>query len=169
MAAGAFWFAVAMSPVVVLALRRTAIGRLNAAAWIAVWGLLIPTVEHASFGIAGAVDALVLSDHTRVHMLMGLAYWPLGAIGLAFAMGILLREGRREAWFLLLGVLVVGGGLEILLNGPAGLWFHHGFGSDSRPAGMALFAYPVAWVAALAISYRPIFRREAGESDAARN
>jgi hypothetical protein len=73
-------------------------------------------------------------------------------------MGTLLREGRREAWFLLLGVLVVGGGLEIILNGPAGLLFQHGFGSNSRPGGMALFAYPVAWVTALAISYRPIFR-----------
>ena len=135
-------------------------GPLNAAAWIAVWGLFLPAVEHGYFGIAGGMDALVLSDHARVHMLMGLVYWPLGAIGLAVAMGTLLREGRREAWFLLLGVLVVGGGLEILLNGPVGLWFHHGFGSDSRPEGMALFAYPVAWIAALVISYRPIFRRE---------
>jgi hypothetical protein len=124
----------------VLALRRRALGRLNAAAWIAMWGLLIPAVEHAYFGIAGAVDALAPSDHARVHMIMGLAYWPLGAIGLAVVMGTLLREGRREAWFLLLGVLVVGGGLEILLTGPAGL-----FGSTSRPGGMALFAYPVAW------------------------
>lgn len=159
-ATGAFWFAVGVSPVVVLALRRAKIGRLNAAAWIAIWGLGIPALEHAYFGIAGAVDALALSDHTRVHMLMGLVYWPLGAIGLAVAMGTLLREGRREAWFLLLGVLVVGGGLEILLNGPAGLWFQHGFGSNSQPEGMALFAYPVAWVTALAISYRPIFRPE---------
>ena len=159
-ATGAFSFGVAVSPVVVLALRRTAMGRLNAAAWIAVWGLFLPAVEHGFFGIAGAMDALVLSEHARVHMLMGLVYWPLGAIGLAVAMGTLLREGRREAWFLLLGVLVVGGGLEILLNGPVGLWFHHGFGSDSRPEGMALFAYPVAWIAALVISYRPIFRRE---------
>jgi len=157
-AAGAFSFAVTVLPVVVLALRRTAIGRLNAAAWIAMWGLLIPAVEHGYFGITGAVDALAPSDHARVHMIMGLAYWPLGAIGLAVVMGTLLREGRREAWFLLLGVLVVGGGLEILLNGPAGLLFQHGFGSTSRPGGMALFAYPVAWVTALAIAYRPIFR-----------
>lgn len=157
-AAGAFSFAGAVSPVVVLALRRTAIGRLNAAAWIAIWGLFLPAVEHAYFGIAGAVDAITLSEHGRVHTLMGLAYWPLGAIGLAVAMATLLREGRREAWFLLLGVLAVGGGLEILLNGPAGLWFQHGFGSNSDPRGMALFAYPVAWVTALAISYRPIFR-----------
>lgn len=157
-AAGAFWFAVAVSPVVVLALRRTAIGRLNAAAWIAIWGLFIPAAEHAYFGITGALDALALSDHARVHMLMGLAYWPLGAIALAVAMGTLLREGRREAWFLLLGVLAVGGALEILFNGPTGLWFRHGIGSNSQPSGTILFAYPVAWVTALAISYRPIFR-----------
>ncbi len=96
-----------------LALRRTAIGRLNAAAWIAMWGFLIPAFEHTYFGIVGALDSFAPSDHARVHMLMGLAYWPLGAVGLAVVMGTLLREGRREAWFLLLGVLVVGGGLEI--------------------------------------------------------
>jgi hypothetical protein len=157
---GALWFAVAVSPVVVLALRRTAIGRLNAAAWIAMWGLLIPAFEHTYFGIVGALDSFAPSDHARVHMLMGLAYWPLGAVGLAVVMGTLLREGRREAWFLLLGVLVVGGGLEILLNGPTGLWFQHGFGSDSRPGGMGLFAYPVAWVTALAVTYLPIFQSQ---------
>jgi hypothetical protein len=155
---GAFWFAVVVSPVVVLALRRQAIGPLNAAAWIAMWGLFIPAVEHTYFGITGALDSFVPSEHARVHILMGLAYWAIGAIGLAVAMGTLLREGRPEAWFLLLGLLVVGGGLEILLNGPAGLVFQHGFGPDSQPGGMALFAYPVAWVTALAIAYRPIFR-----------
>jgi hypothetical protein len=153
-----FWFAVTVSPVVVLTLRRNVIGRLNAAAWIAVWGLLIPAVEHVYFGITEALDALDLSDHARVHIIMGLAYWALAAIGLAVALGILLREGRREAWFLLLGLVAVGGGLELLLNGPAGLLFQHGFGSTSRPGGMGLWAYPVAWVTALAIAYRPIFR-----------
>jgi hypothetical protein len=59
-------------------------------------------------------------------MLMGLAYWPIAAVALALAMGTLPREGRREVWFVLLGLLVIGGGLEILLNGPSGLVFEHG-------------------------------------------
>jgi hypothetical protein len=156
-ARGVLTFAFTVSPVVVLALRRKAIGRLNAAAWIAMWGLFIPAVEHGYFGMIGAVDSLAPSDHARVHMIMGLAYWPLGAMGLAVAMGILLREGHRVAWYLLLVMLAVGGGLEIILNGPTGLLFQHGFASNSNPGGMSLFAYPVAWITALVISYRPIF------------
>lgn len=155
---GAVWFATALAPVVVLALRRRAIGHLNAAAWIAIWGLLIPAWEHAYFGITEGASAMGLPDHARVHVLMGLIYWLLGAVGLGVVMLTLLREGRREAWFLLLGVLAAGGTLEILFNGPSGLWFEHGFGSDSRPEGMALFAYPVAWATALVLAYRPIFR-----------
>lgn len=48
---GLIAFAVALGPVVVLTLRRTAMGPLNAAAWIAIWGLVIPVVEHSYFGI----------------------------------------------------------------------------------------------------------------------
>lgn len=159
---GLIAFAVAMTPVLLLALRRTAIGRLNAAAWIVAWGLLMAVVEHTYFGISeGATE---LTGHARVHVVMGLLYWPLAAIGLAVALGTLLREGRRVAWFVLLGLLVVGGGAELALNGPAGLVFQHGFSSDSRPEGMALWAYPIAWAVALAISYRPIFRAAHGQS-----
>lgn len=157
---GLLAFAVAVMPVVVLALRRGAMGPLNAATWIAAWGFVIPVVEHSYFGIAeGAAE---LAGHPRVHVLMGLLYWPLAAIGLAIALGVLLREGRRVSWFLLLGLLLVGGGSELLLNGPVGVEFQHGFSSDSRPEGMALFAYPIAWATALAIAYRPIFRGPAG-------
>ncbi|HSJ50078.1 MAG TPA: hypothetical protein VLA90_02160 [Actinomycetota bacterium] len=159
-ATGAFAFAVAVSPAVVLALRRTTVGPLNAAAWIAIWGLFIPVFEHSYFGITEGLDALTSRPHARVHVLMGLVYWPLGAIGIAVVMWTLLREGRRVAWFLLLGVLVIGGGLELLFNGPIGLVFEHGFASDSRPEGMAMLAYPVAWVTALVIAYGPIFRPE---------
>lgn len=149
-------FAVAMTPVVVLALRRTAMGPLNAAGWIVAWGLLIAVVEHSYFGISeGATE---LTGHARIHVLMGLLYWPLAAIALAVALGALLREGRRVAWLLLLGLLLAGGGAELVLNGPAGFVFQHGLAADSRPEGMALYAYPVAWAVALAITYRPIFR-----------
>ena len=158
MSTAALSFVLALSPIVVLTLVRGAIGPLNAAAWIASWGLLIPAVEHGYWGIDGSRDALAVSDHAQVHMVMGLAYWPLSALALAVVLGILLREGRREAWFVLLALLAVGGGLEIILNGPAGLVFQHGVARDSQPSGLALLAYPVAWVVALVLSYRPIFR-----------
>jgi len=148
-------FAVAATPIVVLTLRRNGMGPLNAAAWLVAWGLLIPVLEHSSFGITeGAAE---LTGHARVHVLMGLVYWPLAAIGLAIVLGTLLSEGRRVAWYVLLGLLVLGGGMELLLNGPTGLLFQHGIGSDSRPEGMALYAYPIAWAVALVIAYRPIF------------
>lgn len=150
-------FAVAVTPVVVLTLRRSAMGPLNAATWIAIWGLAIPVLEHSYFGITEGTAEL--TGHARIHVLMGLIYWPLAAIGLAIALGTMLREGRRAAWFLLLGLLLVGGGTELVLNGPTGLAFQHGFASDSRPEGMALFAYPIAWATALAIAYRPIFQQ----------
>jgi hypothetical protein len=51
--------AVAVSPVVWLAFRRTSIGRLKAAAWIAIWGMFISALEHAYFGITGAMDSFV--------------------------------------------------------------------------------------------------------------
>lgn len=150
----------ALAPVVLLTLRRTAMGPLNAASLIAISGLVIPVFEHSYFGITEG--ALELAGHARIHVLMGLLYWPIAAIGLALALGILLREGRRVAWFLLLGLLLVGAGTELLLNGPTGVAYQHGFGSDSRPEGMALFAYPIAWATALAMSYGPIFRPHAG-------
>ncbi len=75
---GVVAFAVALAPVVVLAHRRERMGSLNAAAWLAIWGFAIPTVEHSYFGITeGAVE---LTGHARIHVLMGLIYWPLAAI-----------------------------------------------------------------------------------------
>lgn len=163
---GAVWLALAVGPVVVLALRSKVMGRLTGTALIAIWGLVIPVLEHTLFGITeGTVR---LTGHAQVHALMGLIYWPLGAAGLAVVMWTLLREGRRIASFLLLGLLVVGRGAEMLRNRPTGLVFQHGFASNSRPEGMALYAYPVAWVRALVISYRPIFRPPAPREELTR-
>jgi hypothetical protein len=52
---------------------------------------------------------------------------------------------------------VVGGGLEILVDGPTGILFEHGFPPRSRPEGVYVYAYIIAWLMALVITYRPVF------------
>jgi hypothetical protein len=42
---------------------------------------------------------------------------------------------------------LVGGGLEVVMNGPTGHLYHH----------IGLYGYVVAWLAALAIAYTPTF------------
>ena len=44
--------------------------------------------------------------------------------------------------------LVVGGSLELVMNGPTGRLYHH----------VGLYGYVVAWLAALVLAYKPIFR-----------
>ena len=59
----------------------------------------------------------------------------------------LFREGRRSGWFAVLFALLVGGSLELVMNGPTGYLYHH----------IGLPGYPVAWAAALVIAYKPTF------------
>lgn len=63
-------------------------------------------------------------------------------------------------------MLLAGGGLDLLVNGPKGVLFQHGFPPNSRPEGVVLFNYIIAWLVALAIAYKPVFgrlRRSAGD------
>ena len=48
----------------------------------------------------------------------------------------------------MLFALLVGGSLELVMNGPAGRLYHH----------VGLYGYVFAWLAALVIAYRPTFR-----------
>jgi hypothetical protein len=75
-----------------------------------------------------------------------------------------LREGRRAGWYAVLFALLFGGGFEII----AGAFFYsHGFPlyqvfTGVPPQGFgweALYAYFIAWGAALLISYKPIFAK----------
>ncbi len=72
------------------------------------------------------------------------------------------KEGRRIGWYALLCALLVGGGFDLVMGG---LWFQHGsplyqlFGEPVQGFGWeGLYAYLVAWITALVISYKPIFR-----------
>ena len=74
----------------------------------------------------------------------------------------LFREGRRSGWFAVLFVTLVGGGLELTMNGPTGYLYHH----------IGLYGYVVAWLAALGVAYEPTFssprsttRRETSATD----
>jgi len=74
----------------------------------------------------------------------------------------LLKEGRRTGWYTLLFALIVGGGFDLVMGG---LWFGHGsplyqvLGEPVQGFGWEfLSTYVIAWIAALAIAYKPTFR-----------
>ena len=154
----AITFATAIAPTIVVVARRRSIGPSTGAAWLVGWGAFIVAFEHGYFGIEGAVESVDGSPHARVHMLMAAVYGVLGAGALAVMGYTLLRRADPVGWFALLGFLIIGGGLELLFNGPVGIWFMHGLGDRSIPIGTFLYGYHVAWAAALALSYGTVFR-----------
>ncbi len=146
-------------PVLALVLARRTLGPLKAAAWLTVWGALIVAGEHANFGISNALALAsepVVSNHARYHLLMAGVYTMVGAAALAVIALTLLGEGRPIGWYTVLMALVVGGGLELALGGRI---LGHGLPPNSIPLGLTLYGYFAAWIAALLIGYRPIFRR----------
>lgn len=152
----AFGIVVAYGPVVALILARKAMGALNAAAWLVVWGAVIPGFEHANFAISESralVGASAASLHMRYHFFMAGIFTAVGAGLLALIAFTLLREGRRAGWYGVLFALLLGGGFE--LTGAAGT-LYHGF-PPSWPVGLVIYAYLLAWSSALVIGYKPIF------------
>jgi hypothetical protein len=86
-------------------------------------------------------------------------YAAIGGLLLVVIAQTLLREGRQAGWWALLFVLLAGGTLELVMNGPLGILFQHGLNPiESIPQGTVLFGYLFAWMAALVISWRPSFR-----------
>lgn len=172
---GALVFAGACLPVVLLVILRRRLGLLNAAAWLVAYGAFGVVMEHPGFAFSYTVGApwhaegiYEVANHARVHTFMSGVYAVLGMAMLVFLAFTLLRQRSRLAWWALFVVLVVGGSLELITDGPTGLLFQHGFpppatancslpANCSIPIGTALFAYLVAWAAALAVSWRPIF------------
>ncbi len=103
-----------------------------------------------------------LLPHARLHFFMAGIYTIIGAVLLVVIARTLLKEGRRSGWYALLFALLVGAGFDLVMQG---WWFQHGsplyqwFGGESQGFGWEfLYTYPVAWIAALVISYKPIFR-----------
>ncbi len=101
-------------------------------------------------------DPVIWSAHARVHAFMAAVYAVIGVALLVVMARTMLRKGSRLAWGVLLFALVVGGSVELIVNGPTGMLFQHTFPPNSTPGANMLFAYQFAWAAALLISWRPV-------------
>lgn len=157
---------IAIAPVVAataIAYRRR-VSRLNAAAVLVYWGLLIVALEHANWGIAefGGLDLLTHSGfHYQMLAVYGLA--TLALVGVVVAP--LIRRGNAAGWLGLLVLFVIGVGAEVTT---AIVTTPHGAPPRYWIVGLALWAYPLAWGAALVLSFRPTFRPESDEGVADR-
>ncbi len=155
-------FAAAMLPIVALLVWRRRLGALNTASWLVAYGALVLLGEHAGWTFWYALgtdmpDPVFWSAHARVHAFMAAIYAVIGVALFVVMAGTMLRKGSRLAWGALLFALIVGGSVEVIVNGPTGLLFQHTFPPNSTPGANMLFAYQFAWAAALLISWRPVF------------
>src|SRR5712692_335249 len=155
---------IALAVILALVLARNRLGSLNTASWLVILGALVIVAEHGQFALSftRAPAPMLLLPHARLHFFMAGIYTIIGAVMLCVIARTLLKEGRRSGWYALLFALLVGAGFDLVMGG---LWFQHGsplyqwFGEPIQGFGWeALYAYPVAWIAALLISYKPIFR-----------
>ena len=160
--------------IVIIVAARRRLGELNAASWLVIWGALILLTEHPQFAIAysvGFADELLthpmtVTPHARTHFFMAGIYAIIGLVLLCVIARTLLREGRRVGWYSLLFALILGAGSDIAIGALGTQWSQHGsplyglFGI--KPIGFGwefLYVYFVAWIAALVISYKPIFAK----------
>ena len=159
---------ISLAIIVALIAARKRLGALNAASWLAIWGAVVIAGEHPFFAISYSLGLLssegqmILLPHAQVHFFMAGIYTVVGLFLVSVIARTLLREGRRAGWYAVLFALVFGGGSDLIAG--AFLYSHgspvyevftgvmsQGFGWE------ALYTYFVAWAAALAVSYRPIF------------
>ena len=152
---------------------RKQIGRLRAAALLVTLGA-VGLLEHPVFSIINALQIQPLADqtlippHAKIHFFMAGIY-TLIALGLIlFISWTGLLRGSRATWYAILGILIVGGGTELLAGG---FIFQHGspiyapFGIPIMGFGWEfLYLYLIAWPCALAVSFRPIFGKSKSES-----
>src|SRR5262245_50284432 len=163
--------AVALGVVVVLVAARQRLGALNAASWLVVLGALALASEHPQFAIAFSVGTedelrtypMPLLPHARTHFFMAGVYALIGLALLCMIARTSLRDGRRAGWYAVLFALLAGGASDLITGA---LWFGHGspiyrlLGGQVLGLGWEfLYVYFVAWIAALAIAYPPIFGR----------
>jgi len=153
--------------VIVLIVFRKRLGVLNAASFLVIWGSLILLMEHPQFSLAYTARViypegkrLFLFPHARIHFFMAGIYSILGLIVFGVLARTLLKEGRRTGWYTLLFVLVIGGGIDLMMGG---LWYQHGspIYFMKYPVGFGwqfFYVYLTSWIAALVISYEPIFK-----------
>ena len=154
--------------IALLAFQRQ-IGKLRSAALLVTLGAT-SLIEHIAFpiifalrlgGVISEAYELVLTQHSKLHFFMAAIYTLIAMALILFIAWTGLLRGRRSAWYALLGVLLVGGGAQLL----AGAFiFQHGFpiyalfGIPIRGFGwQGVYQYLIAWPGALAVSFRPIF------------
>jgi len=159
---------VSISVIVALIAFRKRLGTLNAASWLVIWGAVVIAGEHPSFailyslGLLSSEGPMILLPHAQVHFFMAGIYALVGLFLLSVIARTLLREGRRVGWFAVLFALIFGGGFELIAGS---FLYSHGLpiyevftGVTTQGFGWEyLYTYFVAWAAALALSYRPIF------------
>lgn len=156
---------VVLAPTAALVLARKRLGVLKTASWLVIWGVVIALGEHATWAMRLALhERWWLNPHSSAHYFMAGVYAAIGGLLLCVIARTLLQEGRRAGWYAVLIAFLIGGALEVVMNGPTGLLHQHGFASGTTPGGEAIFGYPFAWLAALVMAYKPIFRR-AGPMD----
>jgi hypothetical protein len=155
---------IALVVILALVLARNRLGRLNTASWLVILGALVMVSEHGQFALSFtlAPGPMHLVPHARLHFFMAGIYTIIGAVLLGVIARTLLKEGRRSGWYALLFALLVGTGFDLVMQG---WWYQHGsplyqlFGLPGQGFGWEfLYSYPVAWITALVISYKPIFR-----------
>ena len=165
---------IALAMILALLVARNRLGRLNAASWMVVLGAVVVAGEHAQFAIAYSVPIIttegpmLLLPHARLHFFMAGIYTIIGLVLLCVIARTLLKEGRRSGWYALLFALLVGAGCDLVMEG---WWWQHGsplyqvFGVPMQGFGWEfLYSYPVAWITALVISYKPIFRERPAQA-----
>ncbi len=155
---------IAFVVILALVLVRKRLGSLNTASWLVILGAVVIVAEHGQFALSFTIapGPMHLLPHARLHFFMAGIYTIIGAVLLGVMVRTLLKEGRRSGWYALLFALLVGAGCDLVMQGG---WYQHGsplyqwFGGESQGFGWEfLYSYPVAWIAALVISYKPIFR-----------
>ncbi|MDV3244582.1 MAG: hypothetical protein LYZ66_05335 [Nitrososphaerales archaeon] len=157
---------VTFGPVMVFVLLRKRWGELVTASWLVILGAFAILGEHVTWTLAYTVPnpltatelllhPMNLLSHARYHFFMAGIYAAIGVILLCVIARTLLKQGNKLGWYLLLFVLLVGGITDLTA---ATLWStEHGIPPTAR--GMLLWEYYVAWMAALLISYKPIFTK----------
>lgn len=166
---------VAVSGLVALAIAaalvgfRKRIGILRTASWLVTLGAFILLSEHPQFSILYALQAvypegqaMALIPHARIHFLMAGVYSLLClALLVLFAWEGLSRQSKTT-WYAILATLLIGGGADLISGATL---YQHGFPvyttfgiNEVNGFGWQfLYVYLVSWIAALAISYRPVF------------
>jgi len=156
------WLGGGIIPIIALMVWRRRLGALKAASWLVAYGALVLLWEHAGWKISytlGAVpqEGFVVPAHARIHAFMAAVYASIGMTGLVTTAGIMLRKGSRHAWVILLVAFIIGGSVEVIMDGPAGLLFQHTSPPNPIPGANLLWTYLLAWAAALLISYPAVF------------